>query len=96
MNASARNAAAGELAVPLPRTGWAAERRRHLLYGLIPAVVVLLSITVAPAAYLIVTSFTPLKYNPGDPVALAVGGTAATGYTGAAEGTDAWGAIGEV
>lgn len=35
-----------------------------------------------------VTSFTPRKYNPGDPVALAVGGTAATGYTGTAEGTD--------
>lgn len=35
-----------------------------------------------------VTSFTPLKYNPGDPAALAVGGTSATGYNASAEGTD--------
>ncbi len=35
-----------------------------------------------------VTSFTPLKYNPGDPAALAVGGTAATGYNASAEGTN--------
>ena len=35
-----------------------------------------------------VTSFTPLKLNPGDPAAAAVGGTAATGITGTAEGTD--------
>jgi hypothetical protein len=35
-----------------------------------------------------VTSFTPRKTNPGNPSSLAVGGTAATGYTGSAEGTD--------
>lgn len=35
-----------------------------------------------------VTSFTPRKTSPADPTALAVGGTAATGYTGSAEGTD--------
>lgn len=35
-----------------------------------------------------VTSATPLKVNPNDPAALAVGGTAATGYTASAEGTD--------
>jgi len=35
-----------------------------------------------------VTSRTALKLNPGDPVADAVGGTAATGITGTAEGTD--------
>lgn len=35
-----------------------------------------------------VTSFTPRKLNPGAPAALAVGGTAATGFTGTAEGTD--------
>lgn len=35
-----------------------------------------------------VTSFTPRKLNPAYPAALAVGGTAATGFTGTAEGTD--------
>jgi len=35
-----------------------------------------------------VTSFTPVKLNPGDPTALAVGGTAATGTNASAEGTD--------
>lgn len=35
-----------------------------------------------------VTSFTPRKYNPSDPAALAIGGVAATGYTASAEGTD--------
>lgn len=35
-----------------------------------------------------VTSFTPLLVNPTYPVAKAVGGTAATGHTGSAEGTD--------
>ena len=35
-----------------------------------------------------VTGVTPLKVNPGDPAALAVSGTAATGITGTAEGTD--------
>lgn len=35
-----------------------------------------------------VTSFTPLKYNPNDPSALAVGGTSATGNNASAEGTN--------
>jgi len=35
-----------------------------------------------------VTAFTPRRYNPSDPVALAIGGVAATGYTASAEGTD--------
>lgn len=35
-----------------------------------------------------VTSFTPLKYNPADQAALAVGGTSATGTQATAEGTD--------
>jgi hypothetical protein len=35
-----------------------------------------------------VTSATPLKLRPGDPAALAVGGTTATGITATAEGTD--------
>lgn len=35
-----------------------------------------------------VTSFTPLKMNPGDPTALCVGGTSATGYNASAEGTN--------
>lgn len=35
-----------------------------------------------------VTSFTPLELNPGGPAALAVGGTAATGYNASAEGTN--------
>lgn len=35
-----------------------------------------------------VTSFTPLKISPNDPAADAVGGTAATGITATAEGTD--------
>src|SRR5262249_35609803 len=35
-----------------------------------------------------VTSFTPLKLDPGAPAALAVGGTAATGYNASVEGTN--------
>jgi archaellin len=35
-----------------------------------------------------VTSFTPLKFNPGDPASLAVGGTSATGNNASAEGTN--------
>ena len=35
-----------------------------------------------------VTSFTPRRYNPSDPISLAVGGVAATGYTATVEGTD--------
>ena len=35
-----------------------------------------------------VSSTTMLKGNPGDPAALAVGGTSATGITASAEGTD--------
>jgi hypothetical protein len=35
-----------------------------------------------------VTSFTPLKLDPGNPTAAAVGGTAATGINATVEGTD--------
>jgi len=35
-----------------------------------------------------VTSFTPVKLNPNDPAALAVGGVSATGTNASAEGTD--------
>lgn len=35
-----------------------------------------------------VTSFTPLELQPAGPAALAVGGTAATGYNASAEGTN--------
>lgn len=35
-----------------------------------------------------VSSFTPRRHNPSDPVSLAVGGVAATGYTATVEGTD--------
>ena len=40
--------------------GWSARRQRHLLYGLLPALAVLSTITVLPALYLVATSFTPL------------------------------------
>ena len=44
---------------------WAAERRRAFLLGLLPALIVLTAITVAPAVYLLVTSLTPLNLvNP--------------------------------
>jgi multiple sugar transport system permease protein len=44
---------------------WAAERRRAFLLGLLPALIVLAAITVAPAVYLLVTSLTPLNLvNP--------------------------------
>jgi multiple sugar transport system permease protein len=44
---------------------WALERRRAFLLGLAPALIVLATITVAPAVYLVVTSLTPLNLvNP--------------------------------
>ena len=39
---------------------WDDQRRRAFLLGLLPALVVLVAITVAPAIYLVVTSLTPL------------------------------------
>jgi len=39
----------------------AAQRQRAFLYGLIPALVVLAAITLAPGVYLLVTSLTPLR-----------------------------------
>jgi multiple sugar transport system permease protein len=53
-------------AQPIPRataggTGWAAQQRRAFLAGLVPALVVLAVITLAPAVYLLVTSLTPLN-----------------------------------
>ncbi len=51
---------------PVSRTaaapaGWALQRRRAFLLGLIPALVVLAAITLAPAIYLLITSLTPLN-----------------------------------
>jgi multiple sugar transport system permease protein len=40
---------------------WAAQRRRALGLGLLPALLVLAAITFAPAVYLILTSLTPLN-----------------------------------
>lgn len=40
---------------------WQTERRRAFLVGLLPALIVLGAITVAPAIYLVVTSLTPLN-----------------------------------
>src|SRR4051794_30514177 len=51
----------------LPAAHWQAERRRALLLGLSPSLVVLLLITLVPAAALVVASFTPLSLT--DPVA---------------------------
>jgi multiple sugar transport system permease protein len=42
-------------------TGWAAQQHRAFLLGLVPALVVLAAITLAPAVYLVVTSLTPLN-----------------------------------
>ena len=41
--------------------GWAAQRRRAFFLGLIPALVLLAAITLAPAFYLLITSLTPLS-----------------------------------
>lgn len=47
-----------------PRS-WQAEQRRAFLFGLLPALIVLAAITIAPAVYLVVTSLTPLNLiNP--------------------------------
>jgi multiple sugar transport system permease protein len=44
---------------------WELQRRRAFLLGLAPALIVLATITVAPAIYLVVTSLTPLNLvNP--------------------------------
>jgi multiple sugar transport system permease protein len=40
--------------------GWDEQRRRAFLLGLLPALIVLVAITLAPAIYLVVTSLTPL------------------------------------
>jgi multiple sugar transport system permease protein len=39
---------------------WDDQRRRAFLFGLLPALMVLVTITLAPAIYLVVTSLTPL------------------------------------
>lgn len=44
---------------------WQEQRRRAFFWGLAPALAVLVVITVAPALYLVITSFTPLNLtNP--------------------------------
>ncbi|MDA8219463.1 MAG: sugar ABC transporter permease [Dehalococcoidales bacterium] len=40
--------------------GWERQKRRQFVYGTIPAMAVLVAVTVVPAIYLLVTSFTPL------------------------------------
>ena len=48
-----------------PGLGWEAARRRSFQLGLLPALLVLASITVAPGLFLLVTSLTPLNLaNP--------------------------------
>jgi multiple sugar transport system permease protein len=53
------------VAVTQPAAGWQQQRRRAFFWGLAPALIVLAVITLVPAIYLIVTSFTPLNLiNP--------------------------------
>ena len=40
--------------------GWENQKRRQFVYGTIPAMVVLIAVTVVPALFLLTTSFTPL------------------------------------
>ena len=42
-------------------SGWAAQRQRSFLLGIVPALIVLAVITIAPAIYLVLTSLTPLN-----------------------------------
>jgi multiple sugar transport system permease protein len=42
-------------------SGWAAQRQRSFLLGIVPALIVLAIITIAPAIYLVLTSLTPLN-----------------------------------
>ncbi len=45
---------------------WESRRQRAFMMGLLPALIVLAAITIAPAIYLVVTSLTPLNLtNPG-------------------------------
>lgn len=46
--------------------GWSARRRRAFVLGLAPALVVLAVVTIAPAAYLFLTSLTPLNLTMPD------------------------------
>ncbi|WP_298928963.1 carbohydrate ABC transporter permease [uncultured Ramlibacter sp.] len=55
------------MTIALPRAGWQAQRRRAFLLGLAPSLVVLLLVTLLPAAALLVASLTPLSLT--DPVA---------------------------
>lgn len=49
------------MAHALPAGSWQTERRRAFLLGLSPSLIVLLLITLVPAAALVVASFTPLQ-----------------------------------
>jgi len=49
------------MAYALPAAAWQAERRRAFLLGLSPSLIVLLLITLVPAAALVIASFTPLS-----------------------------------
>ncbi|AVS71955.1 sugar ABC transporter permease [Paracidovorax avenae] len=59
-NALAATATPGPQASPGSR-GWQAARRRAFAFGLAPALIVLLAITLVPAAALVVASLTPLS-----------------------------------
>ena len=54
--------------------GWEKQKQRQFVYGTLPAMVVLVAVTVVPALYLVSTSFTPLDltraYEPGAVIAL--------------------------
>ena len=49
------------MAYALPAAAWQAERRRAFLLGLSPSLIVLLLISLVPAAALVIASFTPLS-----------------------------------
>jgi multiple sugar transport system permease protein len=49
------------MSLALPRAGWQAQRDRAFLLGLAPSLLVLVAVTLLPAAALLVASFTPLS-----------------------------------
>lgn len=66
---------AGQATVPASSHGWEAQRRREFMYGLWPALIILVAVTLLPTIYLIVTSLTPLnptlpgtEFNFSDPL----------------------------
>jgi multiple sugar transport system permease protein len=61
MNMLSQYAGADGSAAQARQTPWQVQHRRDLLFGLTPALGVLAAVTLAPAVYLVVTSFTPLN-----------------------------------